>query len=67
MATSVPREVLQRALRNQPQPNQKGPKFGTFAWRAQSITSSGNITTVEPTNEEPANNQLNLALIAQLQ
>jgi hypothetical protein len=60
MASSVPREVLERALRNLPQPDQKGPKFGTFAWKAQSINTSSNITTIE----EPP---LNLALIAQLQ
>ncbi len=49
MAQSVPREVLERALRNQPISEQHGPRFGTFAWRTLSINSSTAITIQEPT------------------
>jgi hypothetical protein len=48
MAISVPRQVLERALRNQPPSEQKGPKFGTFAWRSQSYNASTAIMTPEP-------------------
>jgi hypothetical protein len=40
MAISVPRQVLERALRNAPLSEQKGPRFGTFAWRSQSYSST---------------------------
>lgn len=40
MAVNVPREVLARAMRNAPPTSSKLPKFGTYNWRAQNITTS---------------------------
>lgn len=53
MAQSVPREVLERALRNQPLSEQKGPKFGSFAWRSQSLASNGAAAIVQEPEPEP--------------
>jgi hypothetical protein len=48
MAQSVPREVLDRARRNAPPDQQQPPRFGTFAWRAQSVAGSSSVTATEP-------------------
>jgi hypothetical protein len=54
MALSVPREVLERALRNQPPSSSSLPKFGTFAWRSQGLASNAATTTIpEPVPPAP--------------
>ena len=51
MAVNVPREVLERALRNQPSSQQSGPKFGSFAWTMAGAQGSPTIRTSVPAVE----------------
>jgi len=44
MAQSVPREVLDRALRNTPAASQQDPKFGTWAWITKNRTAVSTYT-----------------------
>jgi len=46
MAQSIPREVLDRARRNAPLDQQSAPRFGTMAWRSQTI--AGSIAANQP-------------------
>lgn len=49
MAVSVPREVLERARRNAPPPDQTGPKFGSFGWRMASFQGFAQVLVPTPT------------------
>jgi hypothetical protein len=55
MATSVPREVLERALRNQPPSSQTPPRFKSVSWYAQLGPGSGTPSMSVASSNVPDN------------